>query len=79
VVHSGGACRFRSKVVFSSNLHAYVSVSKLISMSHRNATIFITLTCLEMMSSALALFHLKTCSSSTNLLQVVGVHDNSGG
>jgi len=43
-----------------------------------HATISITLTCLEMMSSALTLFHLKTCSSSTNLFQVLGVLVESG-
>ena len=72
---------FSTKVMNSSLLlHACVSVSKLIYMSHVliHETIFITPTCLEMMNSALTLFHLKTCSFSTNLFQVLGIHDNSG-
>ena len=32
----------------------------------------------KVMNSALTLFHLKTCSSTTKLFQVSGVHDNSG-
>ena len=52
---------------FSPNLLACVSVSFLNFLSH--VTIFITLTCLEMVSSAPILSHLKTCSFSTNLLQ----------
>ena len=61
---------FSTKVMNSSLLptclckciQAYLYISCLM-----HATIFITPTCLEMMSSALTLFHLKTCSFSTNL------------
>ena len=58
----------QGNVFFSPNLHACVSVSKFNSMSRvLHVTIVITLTCLEMMSSALTIFHLKTCSFATNL------------
>ena len=56
---------------FSPNLLACVSVSFLNFLSHVFACdyLYYTLICLEMVSSAPILFHLKTCSSSTNLLQ----------
>ena len=58
----------QGNIFFSPNLHACVSVSLLNSLSHvLHVTIFTTLTCLEMMSSALTIFHFKTCSFSTNL------------
>ena len=57
----------QGNVCLSPNLHACVSVSKLNSMSHV-LCMQLSFTCLEMMSSALTLFHLKTCSSSTNLV-----------